>query len=619
MAAFTSTQTGNWNDGGTWGNSSPGAKGTDWPGNAGDTATVSAGHTVTYNVSETNELGQIDLSGKLSFNAAANRKLTLGHVNLSVASGGELEIGTSVSNFDAAYNAEVLWNTTSDTAVGLIIANGGKLTVYGASGYCSDYDDTLANDAENTDGDVRIKTVSDMSAIWHAGDELTIKVEDGGDPTSYQDAIKLGVIQSFEAGNVIVLDISITAAAGVGDTWISPVVNVTRNVQFGKLNASTAIANYNTNRPRFTDGNVDGNNNCVFSYAMATGFYTIDSDHDFQFLESTIRNCNYGFNQGAGHTISGNVYSNNYGFNAGVGNTISGNVYSNIRGFHYGTGHTISGDVYSNNYGFHYGTGHTISGNVYSNDYGFNVDLGHTISGNVYSNNYGIYSGTGHTISGRIGYNSSDVSSPNTTLDIYTNGYHVHTLINAKLPLAGLNVRRNRTGYITRVVCEHHDRTAQAQKIYDNIGDVIKTPCDGTGDAPSQDPDGGSANCVELSNIQSNCNINNPLKTWNEHQFRMWTDGTAKTYTFKVQTTYAGIAAGNLKLTAKYLDEVTGGHLGTQTNAPAINQRATAADWTQVLAVTVDPAQAGWIDFMIELMEYESGNEVYIYPKVAIT
>ena len=602
-AAFTSAQNGNWNDGGTFGNNSPGVKGTDWPGTAGDTASI--GHTVTYNVSETNELGQVDITngGILTFSTGANTKLTLAHQNLNVASGGELRVGASGAEINAANTAEVLWNTTSDNAKGLQIADGGTLSVYGASDYCSDYEDTLANDAENTDGDVRIKTVTDMSAIWHAGDELTIKVENAGDSTSYQDAIKLGVIQSFEAANVIVLDITITAAAGVGNTWISPVVDVTRNVQFGKLNASTAIANYNTNRPQFIDNNADGNDNCYFSYAMATGFYSIDSDHDFQFLSSTVRNCYRSFYSGAGHTVSGNVYSNNSGF------------------YYCKTGYTVSGNVYSNNSGFYYCTGHTVSGNVYSNYYGFYSGTGHTVSGNVYSNYYGFSTGDGHTVSGRIGYDSGDVSKPNTTSDFYAGGFNKHTLLNAKNPLAGLNVRRNIAEYITRVMCEHHDRTAQAQKIYDNNGDVVKVACDGGGDRPSEDPDGGNGNVIELSNIQSLCDTNNPLKAWEPKQYRIWATNAAgaKTYTFKVQTTYAGISAGNLKLTAEYLDGVSGGSLSEQTNAPAINIRANDTDWTQTLAVTVNPSADGWIDFMIELMEYESGDEVWIWPTPTIS
>ncbi len=48
MASFTSAQNGNWNDGATWGNTSPGTEGVDWPSTSGgDTVTVSAGHEVT--------------------------------------------------------------------------------------------------------------------------------------------------------------------------------------------------------------------------------------------------------------------------------------------------------------------------------------------------------------------------------------------------------------------------------------------------------------------------------------------------------------------------------------------------------------------------------------------
>jgi len=618
MAAFTSVQTGNWNDGATWGLTSPGVKGTDWPGIAGDTANIATTHVVTYNVSETNEMGQIDVVGKLSFSDAASRKLTLAHQNLNIANGGELEIGTSAANFAAAYTAEILWNTTSDNAKGLIITNGGKLTVYGASDYCSNYEDTLANNAENTDGDTSIMTVNDMSAIWHVGDELTIKVENAGDSTSHQDAIKKGVIQSF-AGTTIVLDIVITAAAGVGDTWISPVVNVTRNVKFGKLNASTAIANYNTFRPKFTDTNASGNNNCFFSYAMATGFYAIASSYDFKFLNSTVRNCNFAFSSGSGHTVSGNVYSNSNGVSSGSGHTVSGNVYSNSNGVSSGSGHTVSGNVYSNSNGFYLGVKHTVSGNVYSNNYAFSSGSGHTVSGNVYSNSRGFHYGVKHTVSGKIGYNATDVSSPNTTSDFHTADYHKHTLLNAKLPLAGLNVIRNLNCVTTRISCEHHDRSTNTHKIYDNNGDIVKTACSGVGDAPSVDPDGGAGNCIELSNIQSLCNLGNPLIGIEFEKYRIWAiTGIEKTYTFKLQTTYAGITAGNLKLTAKYLDEVSGGHLGEQINAPAINQRGNAADWTQTLAVTITPLQTGWVSFEIRLMEYESGNEVYIWPVVGI-
>ena len=89
------------------------------------------------------------------------------------------------------------------------------------------------------------------------------------------------------------------------------------------------------------------------------------------------------------------------------------------------------------------------------------------------------------------------------------------------------------------------------------------------------------------------------------------------TLTYKVQTTYAGIAAGNLKLIAKYIG--TDGVITEATNAPAINQRTSTSDWTQTLAVTFTPSVPGWVTISMELMEYEAGNELYIWPNPVIS
>ena len=69
MAAYTSTQSGDWNNVATWG-------GGGYPSIAGDTATIASGHTVTYNVSSAIELGDISITGILSFSTAMNTKLT---------------------------------------------------------------------------------------------------------------------------------------------------------------------------------------------------------------------------------------------------------------------------------------------------------------------------------------------------------------------------------------------------------------------------------------------------------------------------------------------------------------------------------------------------------------
>jgi hypothetical protein len=83
MATYTSVQNGNWNDSATWG-------GGGYPAVAGDIANIS--HTVTYNVVSTVELGAITINsgGILTFATAMSTKLTLGHVEIQINSGGEL-------------------------------------------------------------------------------------------------------------------------------------------------------------------------------------------------------------------------------------------------------------------------------------------------------------------------------------------------------------------------------------------------------------------------------------------------------------------------------------------------------------------------------------------------
>lgn len=645
MAAFTSTQNGDWNDGGTWGNASPGAKGTDWPGLAGDT--FSCGHTVLYNVSETNELGDstITTGGLLTATTSGNTKITFGNNILTVNDGGEYRVGASGTVIDAAQTAEIIFNTSADNTKGINVDDGGKLTIYGdPTYYGSDDETTLSSGIENTDDDADVETVDDMSAKWNVGDEITIKRERLGDGTSYYDAVVKYTIQAI-VGTKITLDVNFVGyTTGIGDTWEALVTNVTRNVKLSKLGADTACGDgsthYNTNRPRIYDLNAQGNNNCVISNAMITGFNTIDSNFDFQFLASVFRNGYFGFHYGTGHTISGQIYSNYYGINVGSYSTISANLYANITGVAGGVGHTVTGEIYSNSYGFSSTYLYWVSGKVHGNAYGFNTgsgvifsgDLydngagiylcyGYKVSGNVYRNGVGIRGCTDVIVTGRMGYDGGDVSKPNTSNDFLSHGHEVIKCLNMKIPLADLTIRRNMDTYVARILCEHHNRVLGAQKIYDNNGDVVKVTCDGGGDRPSVDPDGGNGDCIELSNIQTICNTNNPLKAWEPRQYRLWVTaaGGTVTYTFKVQTTYAGISAGGLKLTATYLDGVSGGSTSEQTNAPAINQRASAADWTQTLAVTVTPQEDGWLDLMIELMEYESGNEVYIWPEVAIT
>ena len=172
MAAFTSTTHGDWNDGATWGNTSPGVKGTDWPGLAGDTVTVASGTTVTYNVSEANELGAITINGKLIASRSMSTLLSVGNVDISISATGELDFGKAVSPIPKAYTCEVSINSTSDNLIGIKCANGGKYSVCGDSTYITNRATTLANNAENTDSDDIIITNDNLDGDWHVGDDI---------------------------------------------------------------------------------------------------------------------------------------------------------------------------------------------------------------------------------------------------------------------------------------------------------------------------------------------------------------------------------------------------------------------------------------------------------------
>ena len=117
MATFTSVQSGLWNLGTTWG-ATGSTKGIDWPGNTGDVVNIgpSAGqaHRVTYNVSETNELGQITVGAvsgasysELYFSRSTSSLLTMGHADILIRQTGILDMGTSADMIPSSYTAKI--------------------------------------------------------------------------------------------------------------------------------------------------------------------------------------------------------------------------------------------------------------------------------------------------------------------------------------------------------------------------------------------------------------------------------------------------------------------------------------------------------------------------------
>ena len=602
---YTSARNGLWDasDVDTWG------QGLNvYPQTAADV--VNIGRQVTVNVVLTVELGALNITngGVLKPSTAVNSQLTFGNVDLLINSGGNLGGAVVVPN---GLTFALIWNTTGDNIKGITCPNGGIISLYGDPAFYGSVErSTLA--ANWTSGQT-FTVIGDVTAAWKVGQFLTVH-KNPAVYGNYNTDLALVSIASL-AANGANTNITINEAYPTGTFYSGGAVEmISRNVTLSKLGASTAIGNYNTLRPRIYDRNALGNNNCVISNVLITGFSIIDSSYGFQCLKSPFRN-GTGFNYGTGYTVSGPVYSNGTGFNYGTGHTVSGPVYSNVTGFNSGTGHTVSGPVYSNVTGVHSGSGHTVSGPVYSNGTGFNYGTGHTVSGPVYSNvtgfNYGNY-----FITGKIGFTAANVSAPNTVDILLASGCYPVRLVNAKTPNGWpTGITRNVVGQAGRVACEHYQQVAGAHYIFDAFGDLIKVAADGGGypARPAQRP-GGNVNLVEVI-PQSNCSAVSYAQILN---VRIWqAGGTTKTYRFYLTMTFAALAKAKLVLYADYLDQVSTGHLATVSSSAAGNftTQANNSDWSQYVEVTVTPDQDGLINLYLNLMQYESGKKVWVDPE----
>jgi hypothetical protein len=595
---FTSAiASGNWNDGATWGNASPGSKGTDWPGTAGDVVTIAAGHTVLYNVSETNELGAMTINGTLTFSTSANTLLSFGHVDLTIGSTGTLNVGTSGAGIiPKTQTAALAWNTTSANAKGINIAAGGILNVYGDPDYYGSSDSTTL--ASNWTSGQTLTVVGDFTTKWNVNDCIT--VHKGTTYSNYNTDVQRFTIASrtLNGSNT---DIVINEAApGVTFYATGDVINVTRNVALYKVgngtNLGPVIGTYVTNGPRVTDANTATGKISVYD-SIWTGWDRIGFAIGANLTRNTIRGSNnYGIYSGLSHNISGNLYSNNYaiGSSSAFKYTINSKIYANSTGIGPGTGHTVTGSLFSNGNAIN-ATGVNASASVYSNSTGF----------------WGPYL----TIGGNVGFDPNNNQKDNTS-DFSFVTYNSYGAINAKMKSAGPSLSyRNSTGSRGRLSCEHYNQTANSHKIFDVFGDMTTVTADGGGTRPYQ-RGGGNATVIETT-TQSNCSATNVLKVL-EH--RVWaTTGVSKTYRYYVQTDYAALSAAKIALIGSYLNAGSGGGQGTVTSTQAITTRSNGYDWSQYIEVTINPSQTGWVTLTINVMGYESGKFIYIDPLVVIS
>jgi hypothetical protein len=323
---------------------------------------------------------------------------------------------------------------------------------------------------------------------------------------------------------------------------------------------------------------------------------------------------------GTGSTVYG------VGINGGYDVEVQGIFASCAQAVASSTNLSVSGVIAGCDYALNSGQNIVVSGTLAGCTWAITNCRSVTVSGNILGSSNGLYGGYEIILTGTLigGSNAIYYTGPVTvfgtvygfTSHFRSSGYvYVRFMSGASInkPLAFGD--RNAQGYKHRIYFENYDGTLDDHRIFDSFGDIVKTACNGSGDAPSQDPSGGNGYAIGAVNLQSNLNADNKLRILDE--FRVWLAAGTHTVTFKVQTTFAGISAGNLLLTANYL--TTGTALGTQTNAPAISQRSSATDWSQTLSVTFTSAYDGWATFYIDLFEYEANNEVYIWPVPTIS
>lgn len=401
----------------------------------------------------------------------------------------------------------------------------------------------------------------------------------------------------------------------------------------------------------------------IISGVVAGGNYPVNGGADLQISGIVLGGGSYGVQSIVGGVVSGIIAGSTYGLASCQNVSVTGELFGNTNGTYVGLGAIISGLIVGGTGGMVGGENHQLTadgkifgctnglsaagrnlilkGEIFNCQTGILLMVGGVLEGSIHDCETGIEAAhdlviTGAvyrntlavsntaatlTIMGAIGFEPDGTESLNTTdFSLPTAGYQRVLLKSAKIPASPVIANRNSSASYgsqchSGLFSEDHNRVVGAYIAYLPMGNIIKTPCDGTGAAPSIDPLGGTGHCIEASSIQSYCGPRAPLNLFNKH--RLWMTAAAHTITYKVQTDYAGIAAGGLLLTAEYLG--TGNVRTVATSAPTIATRTDDTDWTQTIAVTFTPATEGWVDLSLDLMEYEAGKVVYVWPTPAVS
>lgn len=622
MATFTSVTSGNWNDGATWGLTSPGVKGTDWPGNAGDVVNIGTtgtqSHVVTYNVSEANALGAVTVGAAsgagrsvLYASRGASTKMVLGATVLKIDVTGRLDYGTVADPIPAARVAEIYFTPSSDAGTGLDAdQTGAQVWVYGdAAYYGSDFDTTLYGDHTFTVGAGRTLQVNgDFTAKWAVGQYLYLhKFTTYSSNTGDFAIVKIASIVGYSAPYTeFTVDITATGMPTVGGAaaWKSGgyVLNTSRNVIIGKYQAApdpgpAAL----TNRPYiYTPNPLDS----LISECLTWGVMRLFGGGSVYGINVSILQCGQlGYAGSNNISLTGTIFS--------CSGTLVGGADSSISGYFGGTGNYLMACPYDN---------FVVTGEIYGQAVVIGGSQGKLVDCNIFSCNSVVGSTGASSYSAaslyncKLGYNAVGTNIDNVYDVMWANTQMFDCLaVNCMDPASWVKANRNTAGRLGRLRLLHKNQVLNAYSEYVGFGDIDKVAADGTGDNPSQ-RSGGSADVLEVD-AQINCGVYYPVEILRQ---KVWvTSGTATTVRYYIQTDYVtggGLSSAELSLTGTYLNGSAGDTSAMTPSTQSVATRADADDWSQYVEVTFTPGATGFAEVVLTLMADEAGKYVWVDP-----
>lgn len=598
MATYTSTQDGNWTADATWG-------GGGHPSVNGDIANI--GHDVTFD-------GGIDAityndvtitsGGVLIFPINQNSEINFDATAvLTVESGGELRAGTSGSPIGSSYNCDIKFPQGTVNRDVFVIDDGGTLNIYGDSDFYGG--ERWANIRDNWSSGQTFYLRGDYSSAWQTGQRFAI-ARYNSSHTGYTNGVynfTIATVGAYEAGlNRTPITIN-EAAPGVTFYDWAPVVMLSRNINLINTNATYTMYAYNAavERIYFSCNQQIPNDNVNVHEAQFLGWERNDFGQGSTVHNVVFVNCTSSIYGTVACTIQCDIYSCMYGvYNIRECKINNSSFFMLQRTFSTAHFSTFTDCMFTENRFLVYGS------NYHNKLIGCDLFNFSTMLSNANITEF-----------------------ENCQLDYYTKNAPATVGISLSstvmkvlfsrcfIPSGGFNItNRNSGATSTRVA---YDESPAGDNLIDyNFGQAIKTACDGTGTSPSEDPDGGSDHCVELSNLQTRLCEYTPVHALEYEANKYWKPVDTHTITIKVQSSW-GITTGGIVLNVKYhgIDPVLGRSdvLLYASDAPAITARTGADDWSQELEVTVTTTVEDWIDIELYLIEYQAGGYVYVWPE----